>query len=216
MKKQFFISLVIFLAVFAYAVIRYNVLKGTPWIDLPLFVSNKAISLSAVIFIALSYALGSLARFWPETILSVLTFRKFFGLLGFGLAAFHAAVSLLIFTPSYYPKFFLGGEKLNLTGELSLFFGVLAFFVFTLVAISSIPAVARAMERERWLAIQRFGYLGLVLVFFHVFVMGFEGWLRPAGWPGGLLPISLIAAVVIALALLLKIAATIFSKKRIG
>ncbi len=213
MKKQFFVSFVIFLVVFAYAVIRYNIIKGTPWIELPLFISNKAISLSAVVFIALSYALGSLARFWPKTFVSALGLRKFFGLLGFGLAAIHGLISLLIFSPAYYPKFFLVGGKLNLVGELSMLFGVLAFFIFALVAISSIPAVVKSIEPGRWLAVQRFGYLGLILIFFHVFVMGLAGWLKPAGWPGGLLPISLVAAIVIALALLLKIAAMVFPKE---
>ena len=213
MKKQFFIALIIFLAVFAYAIVRYNVIKGVPWTELPLFISNKAISLSAVVFIALSYALGSLTRFWPKTFAPALGARKFFGLLGFGLAALHGFISLLLFSPAYYPKFFAVGGKLNLVGELSMVFGVLTFFVFALVAVSSIPAVANSMELKRWLAIQRVGYLGLVLIFFHVFIMGFEGWLKPGGWPGGLLPISLVAAIVIALALLLKIAAMIFPKE---
>jgi len=216
MKKQFFISLVIFLAVSAYAVIRYNVIKGTPWTELPLFISNKAISLSAIIFIVLSYALGSMARFWPGIFVPALNFRKFFGLLGFGLAAIHGLISLLIFTPAYYPKFFSSAGKLNLIGELSMLFGVLAFFVFSLVAISSISAVANSMGQEHWLKIQRFGYLGLFLVFFHVFVMGFEGWMNPAGWPGGLLPISLVAAIVIALGLLLRVSSLILPKKQIN
>ena len=213
MRKHVLLSIIIFLAVFAYAVIRYNVIKGTPWIELPLFISNKAISLSAVVFIALSYALGSLARFWPKTFVPALSMRKFFGLLGFGLAALHGLISLLIFTPAYYPKFFLGSGKLNLVGELSMLFGILAFFVFASVAISSIPAVAKSMEPERWRAVQRLGYLGLILVFFHVFVMGLAGWLKPGGWPGGLLPISLVAAIVIAFALLVKITAMVFSKE---
>lgn len=213
MKKHIWLSIIIFLVVFAYAVIRYNVIKGTPWIELPLFISNKAISLSAVVFIALSYALGSLARFWPKTFVPMLGTRKFLGLLGFGLASIHGLISLLIFTPAYYPKFFLASGKLNLVGELSVLFGVLAFFVFASVAVSSIPAVAKSMEPGRWLAMQRVGYLGLILVFFHVFVMGLEGWLKPAGWPGGLLPISLVAAIVIAFALLIKIVAVVFPKK---
>lgn len=212
MQKPFFASLIIFLAVFAYAVIRYNVLKGTPWVELPLFISNKAISLSAVVFIALSYALGSLARFWPKTFVSALSMRKFFGLLGFGLAALHGLISLLIFSPAYYPKFFLSSGKLNLIGELSMLFGVLTFFVFTIVALASVPAIVKSMDSQRWLVVQRLGYFGLILVIFHVFMMGIDGWLKPAGWPGGLLPISLVAAIVIALVLFLKITALVFPK----
>ncbi|HEY4510877.1 MAG TPA: hypothetical protein VJG29_00725 [Candidatus Paceibacterota bacterium] len=213
MKKRSWLSLLIFLATFMYAVVRYNAIKGVPWIDLPFFISNKAIALSAIVFIALSYALGSLARFWPRIFAPTLSARKFLGLLGFSLAAIHGFISLLIFSSAYYPKFFLESGKLTLTGELSLLFGILAFFVFSLVAISSMPAVAKSMEVKRWLAVQRIGYLGLVLVLLHVFFMGFEAWLEPSGWPGGLLPISLVAAIVIALVLLIKVTALIFPKR---
>jgi DMSO/TMAO reductase YedYZ heme-binding membrane subunit len=215
-KSKTFITAAIFIAVFTYAIVRYNVIKGVPWSDLPLFISNKAISLSAVAFIVLSYSLGSLARFWPGAFDTTLRFRKFFGLLGFGLAAIHALISLLIFTPSYYAKFFTESGSLNLIGELSMIFGVLAFFVFSLVAITSLPSISKTMDTKRWLAAQHVGYLGLVLVFLHVLVMGFEGWLRPESWPGGLLPISMVAAIIVALGLLVKIFAVIFAsgKKR--
>ncbi len=213
-RPKIITTLAILIVVFAYAIIRYNVIKGTAWEQLPLFISNKAISFSAVVFIALSYMLGSLARFWPKTFVPALDLRKFFGLLGFGLAALHGLISLLIFTPAHYPKFFSISGKLNLIGELSMLFGVLAFFVFVVVALTSFPSVAKSMDPGRWLAVQRLGYLGLILIFFHVLTMGFEGWLKPAGWPGGLLPISLVAAIVIALVLLLKITAIVFPKKK--
>ncbi len=213
-RSRIITTATILIVVFAYAIIRYNIFKGVAWEQLPLFISNKAISLSAIVFIALSYALGPLARFWQKTFVSVLDLRKFFGLLGFGLAALHGIISLLIFTPAYYPKFFLSSGNLNLIGELSMLFGVLAFFVFSAVAFTSIPSVAKSMAPQRWLAAQRLGYFGLILVFFHVLTMGFEGWLKPAGWAGGLLPISLVAAIMIAFALLLKITTVIFPKEK--
>lgn len=97
-----------------------------------------------------------------------------------------------------------------------MLFGVLAFFVFAAVAFTSIPQVEKGMYPEDWLKVQRLGYLGLILIFFHVFTMGIEGWLKPSGWPGGLLPISLIAASVIALTLLLRATSIIFSKWRLN
>ncbi|MBI2037668.1 MAG: hypothetical protein HYT15_01905 [Candidatus Magasanikbacteria bacterium] len=215
MKKYVLSSTIILFIAFGYAIIRYNVIKGVSWIDLPLFISNKAIALAAVIFIAISYALGSLARFWPKIFVPALGTRKFFGLAGFCLSAFHGILSLLIFSPTYYSKFFLGNGRLNLTGGLSTLFGVLSFFLFTCVAISSIPGVIQPTEQEKWFAIQRLGYLGLVAVLAHVFVMGFEGWLKPSGWPGGLLPISLVAASIILVVLLLKMAAILSPKQKI-
>lgn len=198
-------TLTVLAAAFLYAIIRYHVLKGVPWEHFPLFISNKAISLSAVAFIALSYLLGPLARFWPRTIVPLLWMRQFFGLLGFGLGAMHGLLSLLLFTPATYPKFFLPDGTLNLTGELSMLFGVLAFLVFTLVAISDLLALLRPLEEQRWRAVQRMGYLGLLLVLLHVVSMGYEGWSKPSTWPGGLLPISLVAAIIAASALVLRL-----------
>ncbi len=40
---------------------------------------------------------------------------KFCGLVGFSLAAIHALMSMLLFSPIYYPKFFLEAGKTNLT-----------------------------------------------------------------------------------------------------
>lgn len=196
---------VIVIAAFLYAIIRYNVIKGVSWEHLPLLISNKAIALSAVGLIALSYILGALAKFFPKTFEPTLSARKFFGLTGFGLAAMHGLISLLLFSPKNYSKFFLEDGALSLTGELSMLFGVLAFFVFSVVAYTSIPVIAAKMDKHVWQRAQKLGYLGLVLTFFHVLSMGLEGWMNTAGWPGGLLPISLVAAIILAFALLLKL-----------
>mgnify|MGYP001563494816 CR=1 FL=1 len=198
-------SIIAFAIILYYAIIRYNIIKGVPWSDIPIFISNKAIALGAVVFIALSFVIGPLIKFWPCIFDKLQPLRKYFGLLGFRLASVHAFMSLLIFTPQYYPKFFLESGKLNLTGELSMLFGVMGFFIFLIVAISDIPSIEKSMKFEHWLEIQRTGYLAFFFVLLHVFVMGFGGWLTPKSWPGGLLPISLIAFIVIAVTLLLRI-----------
>ena len=197
---------------FAYAILRYNIIKGVSWEHFPLLISNKAIALSAVGLIALSYILGSLARFFPRTFSATLGARKFFGLTGFGLAAMHGLMSLLLFSPKNYPKFFLEDGSLSLTGELSMLFGVLAFFVFSIVAYTSIPVIVAKMDKHIWHRAQKLGYLGLLLTLLHVVSMGFSGWLNTAGWPGGLLPISLLAAIILAFALLFKLIALVTTR----
>lgn len=211
-KSVFIISFIIFLFIFTYAIIRYNVFKGVAIEHIPLFISNKAIAVTAVVLIGLSYIMGPLARFWPTVFVPKLKFRKYFGLGGFGLAAIHSIISLLLFSPSYYPKFFSDG-KLNLTGELSIVFGIIALFIFSIVAITSLPSFEQSMDRKKWLFIQRLGYVAFFLVLLHVFTMGFEGWLKPANFPGGLLPMSLIAFIIIALVLLMRLIVIIFPKK---
>lgn len=204
-KKAIKISLIVLAIVTAYATVRYNILKGVAWEHFPLYISNKAISLAAVVLIGLSYLFGSLERLFPGRFAQTLGMRKFLGLAGFGLGAVHGVISLLIFTPAYYNKFFDVSGKLNLIGELSMLFGVLAILIFSMVAVSSLPGFFERLGEEKWKRVQRLGYGGLVLVGGHVLVMGFGGWLTPAGWPGGLLPISLVAFIVIAITLLLRL-----------
>ncbi len=201
-KGKWTLTVILLLVAFGYAVLRYHVFRGTPWGDFPLYINNKAISLASVFFIALSYLFGPLARFWPKSIVPYLGTRKFLGLVGFGLGAVHAMISLLLFTPAHYGRFFEEDGSVNFTGELSMLFGVLAFFLFAIISLSSLVPLAK----ERWQQLQHAGYLGLLLIFLHVATMGFSGWIDRSRWPGGIMiPISLLAAVVLAAALLLRV-----------
>jgi len=203
----------IFLVLFLYAFVRYIVIKGVALDHLPLFISNKAISLTSVFFIGLSYALGPLGRYWPRMFASMTPLQIHFGLAGFGLGAIHAFMSLLLFDPAYYAKFFEDEGKINLVGELSMMFGVLAFFTFSIIAISSLPSVAASLGKQQWQNIQKIGYTAYFFVMMHVFVMGIKGWLTPSDWPGGLLPISLVAFIIIFLVFLVRILDSLFEKK---
>ena len=131
-----------------YAVFRYNIVRGVPWEQLPLYITNKGIALSAVLLIALSYVIGPLTRFSPKTFSPWLTTRKYFGLLGFGLAAIHGIISLLIFDPSYYPRFFGENGKLDFNGELSMLFGVISIIIFSVVSISSLNTIEKTIEKK--------------------------------------------------------------------
>lgn len=211
-KKVLIVSITIFILTISYAVIRYHVLKGVSWDNFPLYIFNKALSLAAVFFIACSYIPGLLSRFYPKMYTSWLPLRKYFGLIGFGTAALHIFISLTILNSAYFPKFFAENGKLNAIGELSLLFGIIAFFIFTFVALISIPSIEKSLEEKTWKRIQQSGYAAFTLVAAHLLVMGINGWLTPNEWPGGLLPISLIAFVVVALTILLKIIVLILPK----
>ena len=121
------------------------------------------------------------------------------------MAVIHAFMSLLLFSPQYYPKLFGHGDKLNLTGELSMVFGVIALWCLSITAITSLPFMYDAIGADRWKRGQRMGYATLALVGGHVFVMGFAGWLKPSGWHGYLPPISLVAFIAACIPLLVKI-----------
>ena len=196
--------LVLFGVPTTYAMIRYHVFGGVEWSHFPLFIGNKAISLSAVFFIAASYLVGKTMRGHDSDPALRLILIKFCGLMGFSLAVIHSFMALLLFSPEYYPNFFEEGGRLNLTGELSMAFGVLSLWCLSVTAITSLPFMYEAVGEDRWKRGQRMGYFCLALVAGHVLVMGFAGWLKPAGWHGYLPPISLVALIAAAVPLLVK------------
>lgn len=211
-RQSSFISLVTFIMTFGYAFLRYNVVRNVPYENIPLFITNKSIALTATILIGLSFLLGPLARFLPKLFVSLLYLRKHLGITGFALAAFHALISLVLFTPAHYPKFFLLNGKINLIGEFSMLFGILAFLVFSAISITSLPPIEKHMDPRQWKSIQRLGYLAYVLVLFHVVIMGWAGWWKPESWQFGLASISFIAALVIIFVLVMRVIVMVFPK----
>lgn len=207
---RFLITAFVIVVSYMYGILRYNVFDGVSWSYVPLYISNKAISFSAIVFIALSCSLGSLTRLWPKLFSSLLNQRKYFGLLGFALAVVHSIISVMIFKPEYYAKFFTGNGQLTFLGELSMFFGVFAFLVFTMMAVVSVPGITSSIDRRMWIRIQKYGPLGLFLTLLHLVMMGYTSWLNPESWPGGLFPISLVAAVVAGLAISVKAFSKLF------
>lgn len=214
MRSVITISLAVLVITLLYAIIRYNLVRDVPFDNIPLFISNKAIALSATILIGLSFLLGPLARFWPKVVTPHLYLRKHLGIFGFGLAALHAIASLILLRPSYYPRFFTEEGQLNFIGETTMLFGVLAFLIFTGITLTSLPGVESRMDQNRWKFIQRLGYLAYIFVLSHVAIMGFRGWFRPDSWQYGLISISLISAMIIVLVLLMRILVIIFPVRK--
>jgi DMSO/TMAO reductase YedYZ heme-binding membrane subunit len=188
-----------------YAIVRYHVFKGVELEHFPLYIANKACSLAAVFFIGASYLIGKTIRVYSAEPDNRLVLIKFCGLMGFSLAAIHTVMAMLVFSPHYYPKFFHDTGKLNLTGELSMAFGVLGLWCLTITAITSLPFMYEAIGADRWHRGQRMGYLSLILASGHVLVMGVGGWFAPAGWPGSLPPITLVAFIAAIVPVLVKL-----------
>lgn len=181
-KNTIVFVIIVFLFTLSYSIVRYNIFKGVPWTDLPLYVMNKAVSFTAIIFIAVYLILE----------------KKDHHKLGIkirndaiNLIYIHLTISLILLSPSYYQKFF-DGTKINLTGQLSLFGGVLALGLLT-----SFRFTKKINHRVAVSFLQKYG--AEILLFFiaiHLFVMGFKGWLTPDKWPGGMPPISLLSFIV--------------------
>lgn len=195
---------VIFALFFLYAIARYVVFRGLPPTQIPFYLMNKAIAVTTVAMLGISLGLGPLNKLLSGKYESIVGAKKYFGLVGFGLAALHTIMSLALLKPSYFGKFF-EGDKLNFIGETSLLFGTLALFFFSVLAIVSIPSVSERFDKKAWDNINKIGLLGFGLVMLHVFAMGYTGWLDTSRWPGKMLPISLIAFLMILIVFIVKL-----------
>jgi methionine sulfoxide reductase heme-binding subunit len=210
--EALWIALITLCITIGYTYVRYVIVRHTNMAQWPLFLGNKAIALSATMLIALSFIIGPLSRLFSNAARWT-PLRKPLGILGFALAALHSMMSLAILSPAYYGKFYVEGGKMNLIGESSLLFGIFAFLIFSIVAVTSMPSIENSLGGRAWIRIQRLGYLAFFFVLLHVMVMGFKGWFDPASWQYGLISISLIAALIIIFVLLLRILVMLFPRK---
>ncbi len=187
-----------------YATLRYNVFKGVYAIHFPLYIVNKVVSVSGILFLALSYAFGKISWLKIKDKQKKVQFVKFTGLVGFSLIAMHVFMSLSILSPSYYAKFYDQG-MMNFTGEMSMVMGVFSLYCFSIPAITTIPFMQEAVGIKRWQKGQKMGYLGLLTSLLHTGFMGFSGWFDIDNWPGYMPPLSLIATILAFIPLYLKL-----------
>ena len=183
----------IWLPCLAYAIVRYNVFKGVEWIHLPLYIVNKSAAWAGITFIALAYVVGKAGGLGgPAGTEPVRAKAKFFGLVGFAMITVHVLMAMVLLSPATYEKFFLATGKLNLTGEMTFLFGVLAYGCLLFPAITTLPYMFDALGMERWLRTQHMGYATLALACGHTFAMGYKGWIDVSTWPGSMPPITLL------------------------
>jgi DMSO/TMAO reductase YedYZ heme-binding membrane subunit len=183
----------------AYAVVRYHIVGSVPWKDFPFFILNKGISLSAFVLLALNFGLGPLNNLGVKVSDGWLNARKALGMTGFLLVLIHALMSFMLFSPTVYGKFFEADGTLTLLAGLSMLAGVLAFVVLWGYNMSFQTFLREDKAFIQFITSRKFMLFALLLGAAHVFFMGYEGWLNPDDWHGGLPPVSLVAFSVFAI-----------------
>ena len=159
-----YIMIFLFVLTEVYAIMRYNVWKGYEWYHLPLQVTNKAICWTSLTGFAFCMMPGLMARYFdsihnnkmldkPQWIRYGLSIRKPLGLLALWFLVLHILISLLLFNSQYYGKFFIDptvSSKLNKTGEVTFFFGILGAALYTILGVCSLPSIAMQMTNKSW------------------------------------------------------------------
>ena len=183
----------------AYAILRYHILGPVEWKDFPFFILNKGISLAALLLLVLNFSLGPLKNIGLPVPNGWLSARKILGMTGFLLALIHALMSFMLFKPEIYGKLFEADGSLTLFSGLSMLGGILSFVVLWGYNLSFQTHLRDEKTFIQFITSRNFLLLAMLLSAVHLFFMGFEGWLSPSGWHGGLPPISLVAFVFFAI-----------------
>ena len=184
----------------SYAVLRYHLAGPVPWKDFPFFILNKGLSLAAFVLIACNFGFGPLRNIGAPLPESWLAARKAVGMTGFLLVLIHALMSFLLFKPAVYGNFFAADGTLTLLAGLSMLAGVLAFVVLWAYNLSFQTFLREDKAFISFITSRRFLLVAFILGGAHLLFMGYEGWMKPGDWHGGLPPISLVAFAVFAMA----------------
>lgn len=176
-----------------YAVLRYHIVGPVPWADLPFFILNKGLCLAAFVLLTMNFALGPVNNLGVSVPQSWLNARKAMGMSGFLLVMLHALMSFLLFRPAVYGKFFNDDGTLTLSAGLSMLGGVTAFVVLWGYNMTFQTFLREDKAFVEFITSRKFMLFALLLGAAHLFFMGYEGWLNPADWHGGLPPVSLVA-----------------------
>jgi hypothetical protein len=189
----------------AYAVLRYHIVGPVPWKDFPMFILNKGVCLAGFVLLTFNFTLGPLRSLGVPVSPGWLNARKSLGMTGFLLVLIHALMSFMLFSPAAYKQFFEADGTLTLLGGLAMLFGIFAFVFLWAYNLSFQTFLREDAAFIQFITSRKVLLFALVLGGFHLFFMGYKGWMMPSGWHGGLPPISLVAFVFFAVGYLINL-----------
>lgn len=204
-NKALRIALISFIVMYIYAIFRYVIFGTTPWIHLPHYIINKALSFTSLILISLSFSVKPYNKLISKSSEDNSSLQKNLGLYGFIMALAHMILSFIAFNFDVYGKFFNDTADLTNAGGISLLAGALAFYVLWKLKMSHKPE-AKIKEITNDALVKKLFRLGILfLIGIHLVFMGLCSWFNPVIWPAAMPPISLIAFVFIIIAFFLNI-----------
>ncbi|PHS63289.1 MAG: hypothetical protein COB12_09695 [Flavobacterium sp.] len=176
-----------------YAILRYHIVGDVPWKDFPFLILNKGISLTAFILLTFNFAIGPLKNLGIKVSEGWLNSRQVLGMTGFLYVLIHALMSFMIFKPEIFGKFFEENGSLTLYAGLSMLGGIISFVVLWAFNLAFKTTLKEDQKFIGFITSRKFLLVAMLFSLMHLYFMGINGWMNPAGWNGGLPPISLIA-----------------------
>lgn len=169
-------ALLVWGVAYAYTFARYAIFGLVSTDQAFLYLGNKSLGLTGVALFTLSFFVARRGR---------LPLAGQLGAIGSALACVHVAASLTLLAAGAFSKLHLVGGRLTTSAQLTLLAGALA-----------VGILCWQQSRQAQANSYRVHLSILALVVAHVTALGWVGWLQPAGWHGGLPPISLLSALI--------------------
>ncbi|XP_020504192.1 metalloreductase STEAP4 [Labrus bergylta] len=193
--------------------------------------ANKVFPIVSLIMLSLCYLPGVIAaifqlyrgtkyRRFPDWLDRWMLCRKQLGLLALGFASLHVLYTLII-PIRYYVRFRIAAStiskiKENQTSEFDITsawrgdsyysMGILGFFLFFLLGITSLPSVSNALSWREFSFIQsKLGYLALFFCTFHTYLYGWDRFLHPSTYKWYTPPGYMLSLVVPSVVLIFKL-----------
>lgn len=185
--------ILLFLIIAIYTLVRYLVFGSVTINNIPAYLLNKSIALSAVC--CLLFAILNSCKPLKQT--KQTKQIKIWAMAALHFTYIHVVISTVIFNREYFPKLF-DNSQMNLAGELTVLFGILASYIFWQESSHRLSPIKNKIIKPKALRC-----IALILILGHLLAMGLNGWLNFSLWNDGLPPISLLSFIIVMISLLL-------------
>ena len=141
-----------------------------------LYIANKAFGSAGFMVIAIVLLIGPLSRLYQRFDPWII-YRKELGIVGFIAALAHTIISLFLLPDKFQLASFFKFVSFN-RGLVPFLFGITSILVFCILTVMSFDTVIRRMNKEVWWRWQYRGVrIAAILLFLHLVVMKYPGWI---------------------------------------
>ncbi len=162
------ISGILYLAFFFFF-IWYHAVRDLPF---ALFATEKCTAIASVCCLALTLALGPLSHFFSG-VDPLLPYRRSLGLTAAFMSIPHVLL-VWIYLPLKFPKQYSADYPLSwfVAHWFTIAMGALTLVLFLMIALYSFPGGLHKLGERKWMILQKFAYLVMVMVVLHLLSMG--------------------------------------------
>ncbi len=185
--------IIIFTGALLYAIFRYIIFGNVAWDQLPLFITNKALSFSGLILLIISPILKHYGK--KE--------NNIFRSAGFIFICLHSVISVILLNKFYFLKFFNESGTFRFDSGISMIAGIISLISLLFVYFEK---TGFGKNNNKL-----FYFILLILPLIHIFLIGYGSWLSFSSWPGGMPPITMISFLIYAAVLVINLIRKSFS-----